>query len=696
MEKKVTNKASRTAEILSCVLGLLVTAIIVTALVILLPNSTSDFPLRDQDYDIKVMISVSEDSPFRVTTENPVSIRPGEDVVFGVEISEGYKLSIDEGMIYDAEAKTVTILGTKFPTNVRLNVVQKESFPFSAYCELSKGSMVTSVKPGFKYEEGTRITVSTTPKGDNMFVCYTLGDYLKNGGAPVAYSSTYEFEISETTILYANYATEGAKMLLYNANGGKVAGSDSEVICTEEVMEFYLCPNTLPEKGYFERDGYILYGYNTEPDGSGTYYGCGWNVIMEEGEDLLTLYAQWIKETPQTDFGFKSATDADGKKYAILNQYNGDDETVVIPLDLGGIEVRAIDAGTFANKNVKTVYLNRNIQTITDGAFKGCTELETIYIYDDVRKMTDAAFTGCTNLKTAYVLACVNPKYNYAGDSGSGAFSVKFERLITTKGPKIVLVSGSSSTWGLNTPRLLELIGDDYAFVNYGTNAYASSTFYLQIISHFVDKDDIVLLAPEPVPTQLGASNVSGGALWRIMESCYDAIQYVDISSVTGLWSDFATNNTKRSKMADCGYSTHSESVSSYGELIAYKAGTTNGKYSEKADVFNPDRITEENMARLNVPLDAIAAKGAKVWVTFSPYNIECLKPNSEKASVQKSYEDKLASLIHGELISTIAENLFAGELFSGGDDLHLATEGALKRSEVLAETLLRKFNSMK
>jgi len=66
------------------------------------------------------------------------------------------------------------------------------------------------------------------------------------------------------TRLYANFASEGAKLLFYNANGGKVAGSNNETICTEEVMDFYLCPNTLPDKGYFES---VLKSDNGEIDG---------------------------------------------------------------------------------------------------------------------------------------------------------------------------------------------------------------------------------------------------------------------------------------------------------------------------------------------------------------------------------------------------------------------------------------------
>jgi len=52
--------------------------------------------------------------------------------------------------------------------------------------------------------------------------------------------------------------------------------------------------------------------------------------------------------------------------------------------------------------------------------------------------------------------------------------------------------------------------------------------------------------------------------------------------------------------------------------------------------------------------------------------------------------------MVHGELISTIEENLFPGNYFVKGNDIHMSSEGAIKRSEVLASIILRKINSVK
>ncbi|MBQ6262079.1 MAG: InlB B-repeat-containing protein [Clostridia bacterium] len=58
---------------------------------------------------------------------------------------------------------------------------------------------------------------------------------------------------------------------------------------------------TLPPSP-FSRDGYILVGWNTAADGSGTPYNCGDSI----GADV-TLYAQWLKGTPYHGYASSAA-----------------------------------------------------------------------------------------------------------------------------------------------------------------------------------------------------------------------------------------------------------------------------------------------------------------------------------------------------------------------------------------------------
>ena len=96
-----------------------------------------------------------------------------------------------------------------------------------------------------------------------------------------------------TGTLEASYTA--TQKVTYHANGGVLFGHADFFCCAYE-DDYYYFPNTLPDLGYFTRDGYVLAGYNTAPDGSGTFVGCGWNALTEEG--TAELYAVWLPVTP--------------------------------------------------------------------------------------------------------------------------------------------------------------------------------------------------------------------------------------------------------------------------------------------------------------------------------------------------------------------------------------------------------------
>ena len=695
------NKATgRLALILRCIaiLAAFVT-VVITAMALTGCELVYDPDVEGGDFKlmIKVSINVDENSNFRVLSENPVVIEAGTDAVFQVEINDGYKLScLSEQYEYDAETGTVTFKNIRFPKTLDVTAIEKMMYSFDLSCDSKKGSISSSVKSGGVYEEGTVIKITTIPKSDEMFVGYSSGALVKYGGVPIFYSNIYEFTLTQDMKIFANFATEGSKMIVYNGNGGTVTGSKSDIIYTETIQDFYLCPNTLPEQGNFEREGYVLYGYNTEADGSGTFYGCGWNVVMPE-TNLQTLYCMWAKETDASKFKYSLLNDGSGVKYAMIEKYTGNDENVVIPLTLEGCEVRIIKNNAFDSQKIKSVTFNRNIRAIMDGAFNGCSSLETIYMFDRVETITDESFKYCPNLQKGYFLACVAPRHTnpLKDDPASGSFSIKYERLITIKEPMLVLVSGSSSTWGLNSFMLEEGLKGKYKVVNYGNNAYTTSIFYLEFISNFVDEDDVVLLAPEPISTQLGDNNASRIELWQIMESAYDAFQYIDLRNYEGLFNSFGAYNRNRLPKPEQSYESHSPNVNTHGDYIKPRSGKAPDYRAQVVDRFTTAYLTEENAARLNKQLDAIAAKGAKVWITFSPYNENGLAENSKLKSTQTTYENTIRKLYHGEVISTIEENLFPGNYFST-NDLHMSLEGADERTRVLINTLMRKINSTK
>ena len=82
----------------------------------------------------------------------------------------------------------------------------------------------------------------------------------------------------------------------------------------------------------------------------------------------------------------------------VLTQYNGSDETVVLPDD-----VTAIGDGAFRQSGIKSIVFPKNIKTIGKNAFANCAALQTVVIPHTVETIGTGAFRQCGNLVSVTV-----------------------------------------------------------------------------------------------------------------------------------------------------------------------------------------------------------------------------------------------------------------------------------------------------
>lgn len=77
------HKNSKSKSIIACFAGLLVVAVMVTALLLLTYDKGKQLiPNRRGNYSITAMVSVSEDCGYEVESENPVRLASGYDAIF--------------------------------------------------------------------------------------------------------------------------------------------------------------------------------------------------------------------------------------------------------------------------------------------------------------------------------------------------------------------------------------------------------------------------------------------------------------------------------------------------------------------------------------------------------------------------------------------------------------------------------------
>ena len=642
--------------------------------------------IRDPE-PMMVSVMLQQAEGMTIKGENPRMVEAGTDAVFEVELAPEYKIeSLSDGAVY--ENGTVTLSEVKFPTTVETTTRTLHSYLMTVTNNPDQGKIRSSV-PGGKVKEDTEITLSVTPAEGMVFLGYSLGTSAAAGAEIVCTTPDYTFSLTEEVEVFTNYYNVGdGRLIIYDSNGG----DQPKQYDTFSNSSHYICPHALINTDYFSREGYVLYGYNTEADGSGTYYGPGWNIIMPEDDSVpVTLYAQWMPVTEKEAFTY---TVNESKKNITITGYTGNHETVVIPETIDGYPVASVSKGAFKNSSFKTLYISKNIQSFNAGAVDHCKQFETLYMSDTVRAITDTSFSGCTNFKTLYLMACMTPRYC---NSRNGNYMVKYQRLITAESPKLVIHSGSNTSYGIDSALLESELGNRYSVVNYGCNQDTPACFYYDVIADFIQEGDIVIHSPEIRNYQWGYNEMNT-TTWQIFEGAYDAFSHVDIRNYFNVFNSFSSFNTSRYTMTPRSYEDYSsQTVNKYGDYIKEKVGSkdiqgTINNLLAQGGVgslnMDPNFLTKDYVANLNREFDNIAAAGGKVYVTFC-----CtMKINLNKASQgierQTEYKNAVIQNIHGTVISEPGTYVMDYQYFFNSI-YHLNTIGSQLRTRWLAKDIL-------
>jgi len=642
---------------------------------------------------VKIIVATPEG--VIIKSENPLYINSGDSAEFMLQISDGFKLvSIDtvesavsslsgatnvSGIIY--ENGLLRLDSAFYPATIRLNVRPFEYYNYIIENDASRGTISSAAQTG-SIREDTPVTISAEASGDYIFIGWSSGALLADGGILLSYSPEYSFTLVSDMTIFPNYISIHNQYIKYNANGGVIAGSNAEIFYYEVRTHHYPCPNVFGDTGIFEREGYALLEYNTKPDGSGTAINLGGNVVMG-GENIVELFAQWVKYTDASMFVY---SESDG--LININYYHGDDEFVVIPEEISGKPVVSIGESALAGKSFKKLFLTKNLTTVSPAAIVDCMNLETLYLSDSITAISNASISNCPNLANLRINAVQPPRYAQALAWGS---PIKYKRLITAPGKRLILISGSSSAFGLYSPLLSELLSDEYEIVNFGTHAVAPALFFLEFTANQIREHELIILAPEPFTQQQG-SNIFEPILWQLIEGYYDSFRYVDIRNYENVYTSFAEYNTARRNLAPLDYDDYIPDVNIYGDMIAHRPDKPKDFAANWNSIaFNISYINIENAARLNRINDMISTRGARMYWSFAPANQNALNAQSRTESVYDAYNDNIRNLLNFPVISKIQDYIMAGNLFYDTEH-HPSTDGALMRTRKLAEDILTQF----
>lgn len=474
----------------------------------------------------------------------------------------------------------------------------------------------------------------------------------------------------------------------YEGNGGTLRAWEGDAIALP-VDNAHLRVNTAQGTGYFRREGYVLTGWNTAPDGSGERIGLG---SRTERRDGLALYAQWAKVSPEGSFSYELR-----EGQAWITGYSGAAPRCVVPEELGSSPVRGICAGAFRDGAFEELILPHTLYTVEGGAFHGCAVRE-ITLFDTLREVSDESFQDCRGLKTLHVNAATSPVY-----SGSyfDTFSDKYDWLLSLKGrKKLVLASGSSGRYGYDSPALAAAF-PDYVPANMGVYAYTNALPQLELIRGLMEEGDVLLSAPEfdAAEEQFCASSRLDAPFWAMMESNYDAAALLDLRNYSGVLDSLGEYLAARRGMAGRNYG---ESPASYDDDGNRYAFATYNQYGDltlprpngERDVclrhniadYTTANITPGRVEALNDVYRRFLDGGIAVYFTYTPRNRNSLTADSTPAT-RRELHNYLTEHLCVPVISDIEDSLYAGNYFYLIDS-HLSGEGAAIRTKRVIEDL--------
>ena len=610
-------------------------------------------------------------------------VAPGDDVSFSVEIPMGCILEVLSGGA-DADGGKMTLGNVRAPATVVYRVRRPNSYSLKVVNDSKRGT-VTPRDGMFILTETEKIRFSVAESAGYTFAGYSVGATLDEGGELISADRVLTYAPADNTVIYLNYreaGSAGSFVLRYHAAGGSISTGGS-VITERQSREFYLCPNARINDGVISRPGYALVGYSTKPDGGGDFYGCGWNVIMPKNGEI-DLYAVWLPEAPAGEFTFTVKGNT-----ATVTGCTARGSTVVVPATLGGKKVTAVAAGAFSGLGMSTLVLPPELSTLESGAVRNCAALTDVYIFDRVMSMSDAAFTNCNALSTLRIGAARAPVYH---GQKHGTYSIKFERLYTAEGKKLIIINGSNTAYGLDTAALISQLDEDFEVANFGFNWKTPLTIFYDVAAHFIKPGDIVLSCPELMP-QMWGENTASSTMWEMFESAYEVISMIDLRNYGGILRTFADFNRKciaSGKGTD--YDARYADVNTYGDFTVYKKPNKAGdSYVQTAgrDFSVSVYLQKRNVANMNRAMGACRAAGAEIFISFPPTNKNCLSAASATKEYQTAFENEIEARLDARLISHISDYLVPGS-WCFDSDYHLTTEATKWRTQTLAGDLNR------
>lgn len=273
----------------------------------------------------------------------------------------------------------------------------------------------------------------------------------------------------------------------------------------------------------------------------------------------------------------------------------------------------------------------------------------------------------------------------------------KHRLLETTPQPRIIFAGDSSLAFGLNSGMIKKATG--YNVINMGLHGGLGLIYSFDELKPYLKKGDIVIVAPDY--THYGGTGIGDNTLVEVTILMPWLICYYSEENIMPFINNIPLTFQRRFRgliSPSKELATHRRSgFNEYGDNEGhigvappeFKGKDFIAKYIPQAANLNitrflPNRVNDHLVAHMNMFSAYCAARGVKVYLTFSPL-MENDRPKQEAAL--RSLEKDLRDRIHMTIIGDATEYIYPQSYFFD-NEFHLNGNGREIRTRHLVETM--------
>ena len=545
-----------------------------------------------------------------------------------------------------------------------------------SYVTVEYNPMYCTISTQYKKDLGSKekVELTVTMWDGYIFDGWSMGDYICNSNNPnYSTKEKYAFIADSEKKVFVNCSM----IVRYETNGGLTKDGKPSLETTYSVSE-YKCPSTLPDKGYFTREGYVLSEYNTAPDGSGEAVSMGSKIRSDSSK--LTLYCIWLKTDDPSDFEYTKGSGI------TITGYKGNKKNVVIPEKIEGLNVIAIAKKAFTGLDIETVFLPKTIETLNRGSFYECNSLSSIVFFDNIQTFYKDSIASCPNFKNIRI----NAVQDVYSDWMIGTYC-KTDRLIWAADmKKFIFYGGSGTLNGIKCEQVNEEIGDEYVVINYGANANVSAAFVFEGMKKWLKEEDIILWCPEMSSYPLGNTEMTGSLGKRNIEiyvsGNYDFLKGIDISKYEGFFEammEVFSNHEKHNAPWDrgaIGYNCYGDTLSSPAQKLF------------DSEYGFPSDANLSSYKRMHWMVRELKEMGVKIWFSYAVMDESGAGLTKTRA---QQYEQNIKKYFDVTIISDFWDCLVPHECMADSR-WHVTLEGADIRTKQVIKDILAQFEKEK